>query len=168
MCDNPPVIGFLTSQRDRSTNMSKSKPRFTLGGSADEVENAFYDALQTANLDKLMACWADEDDIVCVHPGGARLLGAGAIRESFEAIFVQGGVPAVAMSVKKVESMACAMHSVLERIQVATPEGVSEGFVIATNVYHQTPQGWRLVVHHASPGTQDEALALSVSPSVFH
>jgi ketosteroid isomerase-like protein len=148
--------------------MSKPKQRFTLGGSATEVENAFYEALQTANLDKLMACWADEDDIVCVHPGGSRLVGAGAIRESFEAIFAQGAIPVVALGVKKVESMACAMHSVLERIQVALPEGLSEGYVIATNVYHQTPQGWRLVVHHASPGTLEESQILGATPAVLH
>ena len=158
----------MACRPNQITTMSKSKQRFTVGGSADEVENAFYAAMQTGNLDKLMACWADEDDIVCVHPGGARLVGAGAIRESFEAIFAQGAIPVMSMDVKKVESMACAMHSVLERIQVVLPEGVSEGFVIATNVYHQTPQGWRLVVHHASPGTQDEALAMGSMPSVFH
>jgi ketosteroid isomerase-like protein len=148
--------------------MSKTKQRFTLGGSADEVEHAFYEALQTGNLDKLMGCWADEDDIVCIHPGGGRLVGAGAIRESFEAIFAQGSIPVMAVEVKKVESMACAMHSVVERIQLALPEGVSEGFVIATNVYQQTPQGWRMVVHHASAGTLEETQALSSMPTVLH
>ena len=158
----------MACRPNQITTMSKSKHRFTVGGSADEVENAFYEAMQTGNLDKLMACWADEDDIVCVHPGGARLVGAGAIRESFEAIFAQGAIPVMSMDVKKVESMACAMHSVLERIQVALPDGVSEGFVIATNVYHQTPQGWRLVVHHASPGTMEEAQVMGAMPAVLH
>ena len=54
-------------------------------GTPDDAEVAFYDALQHADIDRLMACWADEDDIVCVHPGGPRLLGAGAIRAAFEA-----------------------------------------------------------------------------------
>ena len=53
-----------------------------LEGHADEVEAAFYDALQNGDIDKLMACWADEDDIVCVHPGGPRIVGAAAIRAS--------------------------------------------------------------------------------------
>ena len=51
----------------------------TLGGSPEEVEAAFYEAMQNRNLDAFMACWADEDDIVCVHPGGPRLVGHDAI-----------------------------------------------------------------------------------------
>ena len=64
--------------------MSKAKLRAaTVGGSADEIEAAFYEALRLGDIDKLMACWADEDDIVCVHPGGPRIIGANAIRASF-------------------------------------------------------------------------------------
>lgn len=57
-----------------------------LQGTAADIEAAFYEALQTGDIDKLMACWADEDEIVCIHPGGPRVIGAGAIRASFEAI----------------------------------------------------------------------------------
>ena len=52
----------------------------TLGGSSDETESAFYEALQRGDIDLLMSCWADDDEIVCVHPGGPRLLGPAAIR----------------------------------------------------------------------------------------
>ena len=34
------------------------------GGSPEEVEAAFYEAMQQGHLEQLMACWADEDDIV--------------------------------------------------------------------------------------------------------
>ncbi|HWI81551.1 YybH family protein, partial [Ramlibacter sp.] len=44
-----------------------------LEGNADDVEAAFYEALQTGDIEKLMACWADEDEIVCIHPGGPRV-----------------------------------------------------------------------------------------------
>ena len=56
--------------------MRRAKPTLSYNGHADETEAAFYDAMQLGDIDKLMACWADEDDIVCVHPGGARLVGA--------------------------------------------------------------------------------------------
>ena len=59
----------------------------TLGGSADDTEAAFYEALQSADIELLMSCWADDDEIVCVHPGGPRVVGPGAIRATFEAIF---------------------------------------------------------------------------------
>src|SRR5437870_3288653 len=70
--------------------MRKSRIPASLQGSPDEIEAAFYEALQTADIDKLMACWADEDDIVCIHPGGPRVIGAGAIRATFEAMFNNG------------------------------------------------------------------------------
>ena len=58
----------------------KASMQATLGGTPDEIEATFYEALQSGDIEKLMACWADEDDIVCIHPGGPRLVGAGAIR----------------------------------------------------------------------------------------
>jgi hypothetical protein len=40
--------------------------------------------------------------------------------------------------------------------------------VLATNVFHKTPQGWRLVVHHASPGSQDEVQEINQLAQVLH
>lgn len=139
-----------------------------LEGNADDVETAFYDALRTGDVDKLMACWADEDDIVCVHPGGPRVLGAGAIRASFEAMFANGSIRAWPERVRKVESLGSCVHNLLERIEVLTADGQRQGWVLATNVYHKTAQGWRMVVHHASPGTQQELQEISDAPQVLH
>ncbi|MBX3585893.1 MAG: nuclear transport factor 2 family protein [Ramlibacter sp.] len=140
----------------------------TVGGSADDIEALFYEALQAGDIHKLMACWADEDEIVCVHPGGPRLVGTGVIRAAFETLFSHGGVRASPQRVRKVESLASAVHNVLERIEVMTPEGAREAWVIATNVYHKTAQGWRLVAHHASPGTPSEMQEVAETPPVLH
>lgn len=149
--------------------MPKAKLQAAIvGGTADDTEAAFYEALQSADIDKLMACWADEDEIVCVHPGGARLVGAGAIRATFEAMFANGSIQARPERVRKVESLASVVHNVLERIEVLTAEGPRHAWVIATNVYHKTPQGWRLVVHHASPGTASEVQEVAQAPQVLH
>ncbi|MGI4779906.1 MAG: YybH family protein [Janthinobacterium lividum] len=124
-----------------------------LDGTADDVEAAFYESLQRGDIDALMACWADEDDVFCVHPGGPRLVGAPAIRAAFEQMFSRGAIHARPAHVRKVDSLASAVHSVLERIEVLAPDGPQHAFVLATNVYHRTAQGWRLVAHHASSGT---------------
>ena len=149
--------------------MSKAtKQVATLGGSADDIEAAFYEALQTADIEKLMACWADEDDIVCVHPGGPRLIGMGAIRAAFDAMFSNGSIRAWPEGVRKIESLASSVHNVRERIEVLTDEGPREAYVIATNVYHKTAQGWRMVAHHASPGSQQESPEISETPHLLH
>ena len=53
--------------------------RVKLNGSPAEVETAFYDALNRADVDALMKLWADDDEIVCIHPGGPRLHGRSGI-----------------------------------------------------------------------------------------
>jgi ketosteroid isomerase-like protein len=139
-----------------------------LDGNADDVEAAFYDALQTADIDKLMACWADEDDIVCIHPGGPRVVGAMAIRATFDSMFSNGTIRAWPEQARKTQALASAVHNVLERVEVLTPEGAGHAWVIATNVYHKTAQGWRMVAHHASPGTSNEIQEVSGTPQVLH
>ena len=148
--------------------MPKPKVPPASTGNADDIEAAFYEALQSGNIDKLMACWGDEDDIVCVHPGGARLVGATAIRSTFDAMFSNGSIRAQAVKVRKVETMSASVHSVLERIEVLTEEGPRHAYVIATNVYYKTAQGWRMVAHHASPGTPREMQEVSETPHVLH
>jgi len=139
-----------------------------LEGDADDVEAAFYDALQTGDIDRLMACWADEDDIVCVHPGGPRLVGAVAIRATFESMFNNGSIRAWPERARKLQAVASAVHNVLERIEVLTAEGPGHAWVIATNVYHKTAQGWRMVAHHASPGSVQDPGDTGEAPQTIH
>ena len=149
--------------------MSKARLRAaTVGGTPDDVETAFYEALQNADITQLMACWADEDEVICIHPGGPRLVGLGAIRSAFEAMFANGSLRITPQAVRKLEAMASALHSVRERIEILSNEGPIEAFVMATNVYHKTPQGWRMVAHHASPGGPREAQDVSDVPPVLH
>jgi len=139
-----------------------------VGGSPDDIEHSFYEAMHNADLEQLMTCWAEEDEVVCVHPGGPRLIGPSAIRASFEALFARGSIQATPERIQKVVSLACAVHHMVERVEVKTPQGSTCAFVIVTNVYQKTPQGWRMVAHHASPGTpQDEGDASGHRP-VLH
>ena len=148
--------------------MAKPKVPPASSGNADDIEAAFYEALQNGDLEKLMACWADEDDIVCVHPGGGRAVGAAAIRATFDAMFSNGTIRAQAEKVRKVDAMSSSVHNVLERVELLTEEGPRHAYVIATNVYQKTPLGWRMVAHHASPGTPREMLEVNDSPQVLH
>lgn len=139
-----------------------------VGGTPDDIEQAFYEALHNADIGQLMACWAEEDEIVCVHPGGPRVVGPGAIRAVFEAMFANGSVQAFPERVHKIQSLASAVHHLVERVEVITPQGPQQAWVIATNVYHKTPQGWRMVAHHTSPGTSHDAGDQGLSPMVLH
>jgi ketosteroid isomerase-like protein len=139
-----------------------------LAGNADDIEATFYAAMQEGDLDKLMACWADEEEIVCIHPGGQRAVGAAAIRATFETLFANGQVRAWPERVRKVESVGSCVHSLVERVEVLTAEGPRHAWVLATNVYLKTAQGWRLLAHHASPGTGAEPADAADGPQVLH
>ena len=143
------------------------RPKFS-PGTADDTEAAFYDALHQGDLERLMACWADEEDIVCVHPGGPRLLGAGAIRAAFESMFSNGTVRARPVQVHRVVALSSAVHSVAEQVEVMLPDGLHQAVVLATNVYHKTPEGWRMVAHHASPGVAPDAQVVAAQRPVLH
>lgn len=145
--------------------MSKSKSPLS---SPEYIEHAFYDALQHGDLDRLMACWADEDDIVCVHPGGPRLIGHTAIRAAFEALFANGSVKAEPEKVRRIDAGGCSVHSVIERVEIMSNDGPQQAWVLASNVYAKTIHGWRLVAHHASPGTRAEPVDVFAEPTVLH
>ena len=129
--------------------MPRQKP---LSGSPDDTEAAFYDALGRADLDALMALWADDEEIVCIHPGAPRLIGHAAIRESWQSIFEQGGVHIHPIQLHVMQNLMAASHSVLEQMRGTdlSPELQQNLHIIATNIYIKTPIGWRIAVHHAS------------------
>ena len=150
--------------------MSRTKPQTAaLMASPDDIEAQFYEALQRGDIERLMAVWADDDEVVCVHPGGPRVIGPAAIRASFEAIFANGAIPVVPEQVHRLHTIGNAVHHLAERITVQTSEGARTAWVLATNVYIKTAQGWRMVAHHASPGTLGEASTEEGSaPSTLH
>src|ERR1700712_369428 len=136
--------------------------------SPEEIEQQFYEALQAGDIERLMAVWSDDEEIFCVHPAGPRVVGAGAIRAAFEVIFSSGVVSVKPEKVRRLQTHACAVHSVIETIELRAGDDVQSAWLLATNVYVKTAQGWRLVSHHASPGSPNEIQELSETAAVLH
>jgi ketosteroid isomerase-like protein len=137
--------------------------------SPDDLEAQFYEAMRRGDIEKMMAVWSDDEEVVCVHPGGGgRIVGAAAIRASFEAIFANGAVDAMPERVRRVQTQACAVHSVLERLRVRAANATRVAYATATNVYVRTALGWRMVAHHASPGIGVDDAESAEPPSTLH
>lgn len=117
--------------------------------SAEEVEAAFYDAISRADIEAVMSLWTDDEEIVCIHPGGPRLIGHDAIRASWEQIFEGGGVQIRPVQAHVTQNMMTSVHSIIEEVHrsISQPKDIH---ILATNVYMKTPLGWRLAIHHAS------------------
>ena len=132
-----------------------------------DAEAAFYEALETADLEAMMEVWADDEDVVCVHPGGPRLAGFEQVRASWARVFGSGQKLKVQVSNQVVLSgMMLAIHSVHENILVQG-EPRARAPVAATNVYLRTGNGWRMILHHGSPAPPESRTPLE-SPKILH
>jgi uncharacterized protein (TIGR02246 family) len=121
-----------------------------------DAEHAFYEAMSSADLDTMMTVWADGDEAVCVHPGGPRLVGTEAIRESFEEIFEGGAVHVERVGLRAYRHGDVAIHNLVEEISVTGRMGTQTVSVIATNVYVKSSRGWLMMLHHAATADGDE------------
>ena len=145
---------------------------------AQDAENAFYEALERCDLDGMMAVWAEDDDIVCVHPAGPRLTGQDQIRESWARIFSAGPRARVHITNQvAISGMMLAVHSVHENFTIqgqaqgqAMGDAVRPLPIVATNVYLRTAAGWRMIVHHASPAPAEKQPAppRATPPKILH
>ena len=118
--------------------------------SPQDAALAFYQAFEARDLDAMMTTWADDEEIVCVHPGGTRMVGYDAVRGAWEQLF--SGDAKLSFRLDEIvvlETVGLAMQSAIEH--VATADGTARGAAVATNVFMRTPSGWRMVCHHASP-----------------
>lgn len=115
----------------------------------EQTEAAFYDAISRADVEAVMALWADEEDIVCIHPGAPRLVGHASIRAAWESIFEQGGVQIRPVQVHVTQNLMTSVHNIIEEVH-RTVSRQQDIHILATNVYMKTSAGWRLVSHHAS------------------
>jgi ketosteroid isomerase-like protein len=140
---------------------------------AQDAENAFYEALERADLDAMMAVWADHEEIVCVHPAGPRLSGQEQVRESWAQIFAGSARARVHVTKQiAIPAMMIEVHSVQENFLVeGGPRGDARPApIVATNVYLRTGAGWRMIVHHASPAPAEAepSPAQQGGPKILH
>ncbi|RJF97889.1 YybH family protein [Noviherbaspirillum saxi] len=128
----------------------------------EETEAAFYEAISRADVDAVMALWADEEDIVCIHPGAPRLVGHASIRTAWESIFEQGGVHIRPVQLHVTQNMLTSVHNIIEEVH-RTVSRQRDIHILATNVYVKTHMGWRIVTHHASvvPGEAPPDISVS-------
>ena len=132
-----------------------------------DAEAAFYEALEASDLEAMMGVWAEDEEIVCVHPGGPRLSGYDQVREGWVQLFGPGQRFKVHLSNQVILStMMLAIHSVHENILVQGEQRPRVP-IAATNVYLRTGTGWRMVLHHGSPAPQP-ARAEVDPPKILH
>ena len=112
-----------------------------------------------------MHAWAEDEEIVCVHPGAMPLVGFAAVRAAWQAVFANS--PAMRVELQNElwhTSATMATQTVVEWIRFPQ-DTQARGGVAATNTFIRTLNGWRMLSHHGSPISAPQA---SASGAVLH
>ncbi len=119
---------------------------------AQDAEDAFYDAFEEADLDKMMEVWSNSEEIVCIQPLREQVQGRTAVRQSWREVFATGVNFEIEIYHKQwIETPGAAIHIVHEQLVLNGDRTRLPPPLVATNVYLKDEQGWHLVLHHASP-----------------
>lgn len=134
-----------------------------------EAEEAFYLAIENADLSSMMSIWSDNDATVCIHPGAPRLEGRDEIRQSWQEIFEASPSMIFTISDERItQDNHLAVHLVKEEIVI---EGEIVSIMLTTNIYHLIDGGWRMMLHHSSPEPDpfiDDMALVDDEPIVLH
>lgn len=116
--------------------------------SPEFAELGFYEAINRGDLKAMMGIWAEDDEIVCIHPTGQPMTGIREIRDGWQSVLNQN--LRVEMTLLHAwQSTVKAVHLVQETLFVGN-DPTPHGPLLSTNVYVRGPHGWRMVLHHSS------------------
>jgi len=117
-----------------------------------DAEDAFYDALEEGDLDRLLSVWADSDDICCLLPMYPLIRGRRNVADVFAHLFSQGhGVALSITHIGWIETDEIAIHQIEEAIQSPAGGSSPPPPFYGTNIYRKFDNGWRLLVHQNAP-----------------
>lgn len=125
-----------------------------------DVEDAFYDSFEEADLDQMMSAWSKDDGIVCIQPMRDPARGLDAVRESWDEVFRSGiKVEVVVHHLHWIEGTDLAIHVLREELNVDEGRMQSPPPILATNAYRRGGDGWAMVLHHTSPSPPEGGMA---------
>ncbi len=119
----------------------------------ERVNEAFYKAFEALDIAAMDRVWAPTDYAACVHPGQELVVGWPAVRESFEAVFRGTGQIRFSLAEQRLLTRGdLAWISLVENVHHGDDVRVA---VQATNLFERSREGWRMILHHASPISDD-------------
>jgi ketosteroid isomerase-like protein len=120
-----------------------------------QANQNFYRAFETLKIDAMEAVWAKDADIQCGHPGWRILRGWGPVMESWKRIFEN--TPSMQFTLTDINIQihgAIAWVTLYENLNGSIQGQNYSAAILATNVFQQTVDGWRMILHHGSPVSQ--------------
>ncbi|MGD8312484.1 MAG: nuclear transport factor 2 family protein [Gammaproteobacteria bacterium] len=117
-----------------------------------DAEDAFYDALEEGDLDRMLSVWADADDICCLLPMHPLIQGRREVADMFARLFSRGHRVTLSVThLRWLQTDDVAIHLVEEDVQNTPPGNQPPPSLYGTNIYRKSGNGWQLIVHQNSP-----------------
>jgi hypothetical protein len=137
------------------------------------VHRAFYDAIETGDVDLMASLWVDDPDTSCIHPGATPLRGTAAVLRSWTVLMANVGY--IQFFLTEVDvigfprgsddpttvTITCTENILSGNVPSAewgSPREGSEqgatftgGKAICTSILIRDPSGWKFWSRHASP-----------------
>ena len=134
----------------------------------EAAEAAFYAAFEARSLDAMMAVWASGDGIACIHPLAAPLNGRAAVAAGWRSMFEAAGQFRVQIETVHEMREADQVIRIVREYLVIGQETGPRPPILATNVFRKEADGWRMVLHHASPLQVGGTPPARTAPVVLH
>jgi len=134
----------------------------------EAAESAFYAAFEARSLDAMMAVWGSDDSIACIHPLAAPLDGRAAVAAGWRSMFEAAGQFRVQIETVHEMREAAQVIRIVREYLIIGQETEPRPPILATNVYRRENDGWRMVLHHASPLQVGGTPPARTPPVVLH
>lgn len=134
----------------------------------EAAEAAFYTAFEARSLDAMMAVWAVDERIACIHPLTAPLNGRAAVAAGWRSMFEAAGQFRVQAELAHEIRGASQVIRIVREYLTIGQEVEARPPILATNVFNKQADGWRMVLHHASPLQVGTTSAAHTLPVVLH
>ena len=117
-----------------------------------KVNEMFYRALGTRDLQLMDNVWVRESRAGCVHPGWIMLKGWDALRQSWENVFnpedqLDVELANVTVEVRGNVAWVTCIQKLIYKSRIPLSVNISQ----STNIFERRDSGWLMVLHHASP-----------------
>jgi hypothetical protein len=126
------------------------------------THRAFYDAVETADVDLMASLWVDDPNTSCIHPGALPLRGTTQVLRSWTVLMANVGYIQFFLTDVEVATfprgadepttvVVTCTENILSGEGLASAEAFSGGKAVCTSILVKELGGWRFWSRHASP-----------------
>ena len=142
-------------------------PRFArLFEAAEDILEAYREALKRRDADGALKLWLDEDSVSFILPDGQRLNGHEQLRGCLDALVETNPVWIECLSQQVHSSLGVSIFEATEALRFSATATEADLYVHTTYVLMQNHEGWRIAHVHSSQAAE-ERVAASIA-SVTH